>query len=94
MVLSLYFIFTLSHIVNFTPHQGGRRSFDPTVRFESQVRLWVVSIPTPNRHYYSTQSWYSFCCPTNGRRLGWFTRSVLTHGHIAIQLPTEPGVDG
>ena len=44
MVLSLYFIFALSHIVNFTPHQGGRRSFDQTVRFESQVRLWVYPL--------------------------------------------------
>jgi len=36
----------------------------------------------------------SCCCPTKGRRLGWFTRLVLTHGHLAIQLPTEPGVEG
>jgi len=56
MVLSLYFSFILSRIANFTLHQGGRRSFDPTIRFESEVRLWVVSLLTLHRHYYSTQS--------------------------------------
>jgi len=90
MVLSLYFSFTLSHIVNFTPQQGGRRSFDPTVRFESEIRLWVVSLPTRHRHYHSTPSRYWLCRPTKGRRLGWFT----AHTRSPIQFPTEPGVEG
>jgi len=45
MVLSLYFIFTLSHIVNFTPHQGGRQSFDPTVRMSHSSACGVSGHP-------------------------------------------------
>ena len=45
MVLSLYFIFTPSHTVNFTPHQGGRRSFDPTVRFVTSTPMVAVHAP-------------------------------------------------
>ena len=44
MVLSLQFIFTLSHIVNFTRHQGGLRSFDPTVRSACGLSVYPLVI--------------------------------------------------
>jgi len=54
--------------------------------FWPNCSFWVIGPPVGCQFTHSPSplllSWYSFCCPTKGRRLGWFTRSVLTRDHL------------
>ena len=56
MVLSLYIIFALSHIVNFTPHQGGRRLFVLSHRSACGLSVYplaIAIITQPNADIHS-----------------------------------------